>query len=508
MGSLLVSCVLTSYKKHFWFDELLTNILVSDSNLFHMLRALKDQVDTSPPLYYICAWFWSQLFGAGELSLRMFSSICIAGAFYITFRILRSIYGNYAALWSSLAAFMLSKLIREQVAEARNYGLFLLLCATAFYLFLKLSDPSCKSRRKLLVINCVVHGGLVLCHNYGILTSGSILFGMGLVGFRKQKMDYSAAFSVILGWLPFLLWLPALANQAKIGAEKLWIPRPTLDTLFDGLQGGIYTGLVFLFIAMLFVFKYPWNDTPSQSDRAVADEKTVDAESLVVVFALSLFLVPVSAFGLSFVFKPIFYSRYLIPITLSYAALFALLFQRVLEPAPQRTAPASRDLFPLVNAMQRACGMAIMAFLILYRPVQALYHTPLSGIAISDKTFSAFDAPVVFESGSEYLHMRRYSDNPSRYFLVQDWQTALASTNITTTAGYKILSAIKRNYPENQIYESADFLRQYDRFLVFDSEELLWAKRNLESNEEFSVTLAGRVGDRRLLLCERKKQTK
>ena len=87
--ALVFASVIDATVRYFWVDEILTATLVGDPSLPHMLRALADQVDTSPPLYYLLGWGWARVFGNEAMSLRILSGSFAAAAFIILWRALR-----------------------------------------------------------------------------------------------------------------------------------------------------------------------------------------------------------------------------------------------------------------------------------------------------------------------------------------------------------------------------------------------------------------------------------
>src|SRR5215210_6130601 len=56
-----------------WFDEAVTAYLV-ELPLGDMLTTF-DDTESTPPLYYLLVWGWSQLFGTGEVGLRTVSAL-------------------------------------------------------------------------------------------------------------------------------------------------------------------------------------------------------------------------------------------------------------------------------------------------------------------------------------------------------------------------------------------------------------------------------------------------
>ncbi|MFC2173065.1 glycosyltransferase family 39 protein [Acidobacteriota bacterium] len=109
--SLVFSCILFSGRKYFWYDELLSYYLISDDSFIHMLRALADHVDSSPPLYYMLGWAWAKIFGTSELSLRMISCLGICLSCWIIYSLLKQVYTFWPALIGVLSVFCCSNLM-------------------------------------------------------------------------------------------------------------------------------------------------------------------------------------------------------------------------------------------------------------------------------------------------------------------------------------------------------------------------------------------------------------
>ena len=123
-----------------WLDEAITVELLRD-DFFGMLRAIPDS-ESTPPLYYVLAWPWVQLFGTGEIGVRSLSALCGTATVPVA-------YGAGAALVSrragAIAALFVatSPLLVWYSQEARAYALFVLCGALSLWLFARaLRRPS------------------------------------------------------------------------------------------------------------------------------------------------------------------------------------------------------------------------------------------------------------------------------------------------------------------------------------------------------------------------------
>jgi len=57
----------------FWLDEAVTHQLVTRS--LHSMLTRIPHSESTPPLYYVVAWAWVRVFGAGEAGLRSLSAV-------------------------------------------------------------------------------------------------------------------------------------------------------------------------------------------------------------------------------------------------------------------------------------------------------------------------------------------------------------------------------------------------------------------------------------------------
>ena len=116
----------------FWFDEGNTALLVGFSP--GKMLGLIPQTESTPPLYYLLAWFWTQVFGHGEAGLRSFSAL--AGVAVIPVA-----YGAAAKLVSRRAGLIVAALaacnpfLIWYSQEARSYSLLVLFSSCALLAF-------------------------------------------------------------------------------------------------------------------------------------------------------------------------------------------------------------------------------------------------------------------------------------------------------------------------------------------------------------------------------------
>src|SRR5215208_2856492 len=108
----------------YWFDEATTVHLVR-MDLGGMLGAIPDS-ESTPPVYYVVAWFWAKLCGAGEVGLRSLSALAGTATVPVVYAIGARAVGVRAGLIAAALA-ATNPLLVWYSQEARAYALLVLL---------------------------------------------------------------------------------------------------------------------------------------------------------------------------------------------------------------------------------------------------------------------------------------------------------------------------------------------------------------------------------------------
>src|SRR5579859_1564279 len=150
--SLIASCILYSLHKQEWADEVFSRIELSDRSLPHLMHALLHLGGAGMPLFSLTAWPWARLFGLSDLSLRLYSCAGVCGAFLVLLFTLRRRFSMRASFLGVAFALFACSVVIDQNAEARGYGLYLLLCTLAIAQVLRVIDIPRPSARDLLLL--------------------------------------------------------------------------------------------------------------------------------------------------------------------------------------------------------------------------------------------------------------------------------------------------------------------------------------------------------------------
>jgi hypothetical protein len=136
----------------------------------------------------------------------------------------------WPAAIASVLGFATSELVRYQAAEARFYGMLTALVACAIYLY-SVAVTTPRFTPRLFVLTALVHAGLLYTHMFGPVYSAAILAAW-VIADRVQRRPLDARYlSVILAWVSFVPWLPALRHLAAVGRPQNWIPLPSWQEL-------------------------------------------------------------------------------------------------------------------------------------------------------------------------------------------------------------------------------------------------------------------------------------
>jgi mannosyltransferase len=118
----------------FWLDEAVTRQLVTRS--LHSMLSRIPHSESTPPLYYLAAWVWVRVFGAGEAGLRSLSAVFGTATIVVLALIARRLAGDRAGL-AAAALCATNPLLIWYSQEARAYALLVVLCALTLWCLLR-----------------------------------------------------------------------------------------------------------------------------------------------------------------------------------------------------------------------------------------------------------------------------------------------------------------------------------------------------------------------------------
>jgi len=293
-----------------WQDEAHT-LWLTQLSWNQMLDALL-QLGVHPPLHFSMVKITTSLFSAGEVSLRILSTlsdiIALAIVAWLGYKIAGTT-GSIATSW--LWAF--HPMAIWYAREGRPYALALMLSTIAVACYFWLRERHSRLAWAAAIISLALG---MLAHYFVILVSA----GLVLLSFfdKPQRMAFRKWAMVFLASLiPLALWLVSYFQQPEISLGIGWIDRPVLSdlagTLWNLISG--YGGMPLLpsIIAGLVVLLFMLAALMGKETRRLA--WTV----------LSIYvLLPVAAIWLISQFRPIYMDRYFIVLLPFIAALVAM----------------------------------------------------------------------------------------------------------------------------------------------------------------------------------------
>jgi hypothetical protein len=480
--SLLASCVLWSLKRRFWGDEVFSWIELRDPSLRHLLSAVARLGGGGMPLFYLTAWPWAHRFGCSDVSLRLYSSAGVCGAFLVLLFTLRRRVSGVAAFLGAAFGLFASLIVVEQNSEARGYGLYLLLAALAIAQLIRVAQIPKPGIRDLLLL-ALTQAGLVLGHVLGLLYAGLLLLALIATDAVQRRLRWRVYPWVIAGWLALLPLIPAIRASAAVGRPHGWIAAPTFGDLVSFLSFWLFTGLywqwphlpnavilagwlcavIVMGLLILSALLY-W---PGSSDR----------EKSLTLVAFALLAAPIVFYLVSIAITPIFLPRYMIPSALGVSLLAALWVER--------------------RSLGKGSAL-LLATAMLALPVATalLAHPQQLDIARVDAL--AAGRPVICESQKDFLVMTRYSADAAPPEYPVHWSAALAAAP-ATSADLRLIENYRREgYFPGQLPYAADVLSRQS-FLILTSDPS-WLRSVLANNPHFRWTTVAVIDPTRRLV--------
>jgi mannosyltransferase len=119
----------------YWLDEAATVELL-ELDLSAMLHRIPDS-ESSPPLYYVLAWLWTQLFGTGEVGLRSLSALVGTASIPVAYAAATALRSQRVGhIVAALAA--VNPVLVWYSQEGRAYALLVLLGGVSLWSFARL----------------------------------------------------------------------------------------------------------------------------------------------------------------------------------------------------------------------------------------------------------------------------------------------------------------------------------------------------------------------------------
>lgn len=215
----------------FWFDEAFTPVHVIHPSIVGTMKTMS-HTENSPPLWYVCIWAWTRIFGTGVVAMRMLSALAGIALVAVAWGIGDELAGRRAAIAAAaLTAF--NPLLVWYSQEARTYELFALTAALAILCFLRAEREPTGRRMAAFALA----GSLALLSHYFAVF---LLVPMSLWLLRKRERWKAALPAVAAIGLVGLALIPLLISQGGHGTQ--WIGQWALRSRLEAIPQYYLTG--------------------------------------------------------------------------------------------------------------------------------------------------------------------------------------------------------------------------------------------------------------------------
>jgi uncharacterized membrane protein len=203
----------------FWYDEANSAQLVHFS-LGKMLGEIP-RSESTPPLYYLLAWFWARVVGFGEAGLRSLSAVAgvltIPVAFGAAAKLVSRRTGLIVAALCACNPFLI-----WYSQEARSYALLVLLAALATMAFAYVLEEPAPRRVRLWVIACAL---ALATHYYAVVVVAPQVAWLLFAHRHARPVRLGVAVAIACG----LALIPLAVYQNSTGRDS-WIAHSPLGT--------------------------------------------------------------------------------------------------------------------------------------------------------------------------------------------------------------------------------------------------------------------------------------
>jgi len=312
-----------------WLDEFYS-VNIAKLGLTDMLRELRFENESNPPLHFILLHYFIALFGDSEFAVRLpsalFGTFSILMIYMIGKRLFNRETGLIAALILAVSVFQVNF-----SQEARGYNLMMFLGLFSLYSFLRIID----SRHRGYSITYILSSALLMyTHYYGVF----VVAAENIYFFSLLLLSCKTGELTLKRWLQFqfvllVLFLPEVVYMKDASAlqKGFWLTVPGLSVLSDtfstysGPQTLFVLYTVFAVLALFIIVSSAFNNglanrLYSSGYLQPAKFKIMNAYFLLVLL-VSVIVIP---YVISTIFIPIYYVRYTMVASAAFYLLAAL----------------------------------------------------------------------------------------------------------------------------------------------------------------------------------------
>lgn len=310
-----------------WGDEAYSANTVWNTDL-HGIFERTFYLDSHPPLYYYWLRIFLDLFGKNTWAFHLASVIPYILGIVVVLCVYTKKLGLFPSLFFVLIASLSESCIQYNL-EIRMYSLvffFILLCFIFCYYILT-------EEKKLaywigLVLSCTL---AAYTHYYGLIVSGVLLVVTSFIYFlmHKGKSWLYGLCSLLAYIILYAPWLVVLFKQMQRVSAGWWMTQPeTLTNVLTFIFCGSKLKYILLPTALIITLIVLACDCYLIHKKKTS---TLSAQSLGIILGwTTIVLVLISAYTISYVFKPILARRYTYPLIPVMLSIYVLCISRII----------------------------------------------------------------------------------------------------------------------------------------------------------------------------------
>jgi hypothetical protein len=543
----LALCIRWTNWAPMWQDEIYSYLLISDPSFSHMFSSCKATINPGPPLYFFVGWFWAQLFGNSEISLRLFTSIAISGGIFVLWYLLRRHFSFVASL-IPLYVCSLSGTLLQQNHDVRFYGMvFLLFVITLYRIDIwEHNKREGKIGKKDYIFLFLPVLLLTFTHFYGIIFLLFTLFWTLLTNLwhylkdRQPSIRNAAeerSFLRALDWkltavfltafaLFGILWGPVVLSQSAELRSYTWLPRPTPPLMFEAFVQSrpialLAVGAILLSITAAFIsLRRP---LPPEGEQRITKE---DQKGIPLLVSLSVFLLFGPMLTVAFVStigkSSLFFPRYFLCVQACWAIFIAYCIDYIVLSGSFVKSPAHLlrwQHFPLLTRQEAShsstrpgilivcivwLGLTVLiggwniksAAEIIRRGKPLQWDAAVQNIEGKLAVVNApKDLPVLLRNWTHFTEVAFAATDKQKYWFPLDPDFALCcgrSHGNHHWHAHVILTNIKNHYSLFNITEWHIFIKDHPQFLIYHTRyanNVSWVESRLKSLPEYQIKL-------------------
>jgi hypothetical protein len=204
--------------RSYWIDEAAT-VDLAEMGFRDAMSLLAHPVESTPPLYFVLAWFWSQFAGVGEFGLRSLSALFGTATILVVYAIGAHLVSRRVGVVAALVA-AVSPILVWHAQDARTYALVILLSGLSFLFFVQALEAP---RASTLVLWAAVSGLLLTSHYFAVflvVPEAAWLF----LRHRSRSVTAAIGFVGAVGFAMFLFsrqtsdapWIAGLSLPSRL----------------------------------------------------------------------------------------------------------------------------------------------------------------------------------------------------------------------------------------------------------------------------------------------------